>query len=760
MPPLNEPPIDFSEPLRHCLDYLGRSDVSVPIQSLLTASGIDRERLRVTAEQFYRFCQHVAAATGDDMLLRRVGRHAGRRASLGFLSQAAQGIVGPGLLLQHLIRRHQSGRPALWELKKTGARRLELSLGGKGHGPFLCQYVTGFLEGLAPLYSQEGSGFVHPRCTGRGDSRCLYVLSWPNRPGDTLRRARNLLAAGTLLTLPAIPWIPATATGPLAFAAMGGLFALTAIGGIIERIGIQKHLHRQILTNEHLVDQENANAVKLQLTRELSQAVGSRGSSEDLLQAVIDILAENLDFDRGMIFLVDRDEKTVQYRAGFGLGEQDLAVLREPVSMDLKSRGHPLPDFLRQSGSLLVNDVRGLHSVRHHNFCRWMAHLGNRSFLCCPIHNGKHPAGLLIMGLSSPRRQLLESDLQLLEGLVPLIGIGLQNTRLLHQQSSQFQSILQVLAASIDARDFLTAGHSAQVTEYAVGICRKLGLSEDYTDMVRIAAMLHDYGKLAVPDFILKKDGELSAEEKALIRTHPDKSREILERIPFEGIYRQIPQIVGAHHEKMDGSGYPKGLKGEEIPLGARIIAVADFFEAITSKRHYRDPMPYPVALQLLAEESLIHFDKNVVDAFFRYINETRVCMVGRSRPKRTSIDRRKVRIPCRTHVSCQIGNRVVAGTSANLSSGGIFVATDHPIDVNNHVEVIFTLPNQPSTLFRLKGRVAWHNNRKAQRLPHGVGIEFLRVPEEISGALNGFISHYVARHEAGLADEPVLTVH
>ncbi len=760
MPPLNEPPIDCSEQLRQCIHYLRHTNVAVSLPPLLRICGIDRERLRVTAKQFQRFCQRLTAETGDELLLRRAGRHAGRRASLGFFSQTFLGIVGPDHLLQRLIRQQLACHPARWELKKTGTGRLELTLGGNGLSPYICQYMAGFLDGLAPLYHRNGDGFTHPRCTSRGDGSCHYVLTWNRRPADTTRRLRNLLATGCLLTLPAVPWLPATAAGPLAFAALGSLFALTAIGGILERIGIQQDLQRQILTNEHLTDQENANTLKLQLTRELSQAVGSRSNSEDLLQAVIDILAENLDFDRGMIFLVDRNEKTVQYRAGFGHNKQELTVLHKPVAMERPSGEHPLPDALRQNRSMLVNDIKGLHSVYHHNFCRWLAQLGYRTFLGCPISCDNHPVGLLVLGLSSPRRQLQKSDLQLLEGLAPLIGIGLQNTRLLQQQSSQFRSILQVLAASIDARDFLTAGHSAKVTEYAVGICNKLGLAEDYTDMVRIAAMLHDYGKLAVPDFILKKDGELSAEEKALIRTHPDKSREILERIPFEGIYRQIPEIVGAHHEKMDGSGYPKGLKGEEIPLGARIIAVADFFEAITAKRHYREPMPIPEALQLLAEESLVHFDKKVVDAFLAYINETRICLVDRDRPKNDGIDRRKVRIPCRTHVSCQIGNRVVAGTSANLSSGGIFVATDHPIDVGNQLEVIFTLPNQPATLFKLRGRVAWHNNRKAYRLPHGIGIEFLRVPEETAGALDSYIGRFVTHRTADTTGEAVLTLH
>ena len=164
----------------------------------------------------------------------------------------------------------------------------------------------------------------------------------------------------------------------------------------------------------------------------------------------------------------------------------------------------------------------------------------------------------------------------------------------------QFDSILEVLVASTDARDPITAGHSIRVTEYVMGICRKLGLSAEYTDMIRVASLLHDYGKIGVEDEILKKPGRLSPEQYEAIKTHADKSRRILEKIQFEGVYREVPSIVGSHHERIDGTGYPKGLKGPEIPLGSKIIAVADVFEALTSRRQYREPVPADQALEFI----------------------------------------------------------------------------------------------------------------------------------------------------------------
>jgi len=140
--------------------------------------------------------------------------------------------------------------------------------------------------------------------------------------------------------------------------------------------------------------------------------------------------------------------------------------------------------------------------------------------------------------------------------------------------------------------------------------------------MMRVAALLHDYGKIGIRDSILMKNGKLSIEEREEIKAHVEKTKKILEQINFEGIYKEVPDIAGSHHEKMDGSGYPNGFRGEEIPFGARILAVADFFEAITSKRHYRNSMPLEIAFGLLEKESGKHFDKEVVEAFIRYYHK------------------------------------------------------------------------------------------------------------------------------------------
>ena len=141
--------------------------------------------------------------------------------------------------------------------------------------------------------------------------------------------------------------------------------------------------------------------------------------------------------------------------------------------------------------------------------------------------------------------------------------------------------------------------------------------------MIRVAALLHDYGKIGVPDSILKKQGPLTEHEFDIIKTHVEKTREILEQVKFEGLHSYIPSIASAHHERMDGTGYPRGLMGEEIPLGARILAVADFFEAITAQRHYRNPMSFQNAVKLLRKAKKHHLDPRIVEVFILFLERT-----------------------------------------------------------------------------------------------------------------------------------------
>lgn len=356
------------------------------------------------------------------------------------------------------------------------------------------------------------------------------------------------------------------------------------------------------------------------MLNEVGFAISKQMNIDGILLNVVQVLEKRLDYDRGMILLANQDKTKLQFRAGFGYTDEQTDLLKN-TSFRLdnsKSKGVFVISF-REQQSFVVTDIDEIKDNLTPRSLEFAKKLGVKSFICCPIVYEKESLGVLAVENIKTKRPLIQSDANLLMGIAPGIGISIHNSMLIEARERQFKSIMLVLAASIDARDTLTAGHSEKVTEYALGICNELGIPKDYCEVIRVAALLHDYGKIGIEDAILKKKGKLNPDERLEIETHAEKTKKILEQIHFEGIYKEVPHIAGSHHERIDGSGYPNGLKGEEIPIGARIIGVADFFEAITAKRHYRDPMPLDEAFQLLEDESLVRFDRRVVEAFTRY---------------------------------------------------------------------------------------------------------------------------------------------
>jgi putative nucleotidyltransferase with HDIG domain len=177
-----------------------------------------------------------------------------------------------------------------------------------------------------------------------------------------------------------------------------------------------------------------------------------------------------------------------------------------------------------------------------------------------------------------------------------------------------YDETLEALGAALDLKDGDTAGHARRVTRYCLEIAKAMGCSEEQMRQLKRGAYLHDIGKIAIPDAILLKPDKLTAEEMSAMWAHPYIGYEFVSRISF---LAEAAEIVLTHHERLDGSGYPQGLMGDEIPLGARVFAVADTLDAMTSDRPYRCALPYSVALEEIRQQSGRQFEPKVVEAFF-----------------------------------------------------------------------------------------------------------------------------------------------
>ncbi|HOA04799.1 MAG TPA: HD domain-containing phosphohydrolase [Candidatus Fermentibacter daniensis] len=248
-----------------------------------------------------------------------------------------------------------------------------------------------------------------------------------------------------------------------------------------------------------------------------------------------------------------------------------------------------------------------------------------RNALTVPIRNTRGEVTGVFQAVNKSGGGFSMEDADFLEAVAAEAGVTIENVSLYEHRRSMLESLIKALAESIEARDPLTAGHSENVMKYAGGISRHLGLSATLTREIEYAALLHDYGKIGVPDAVLRKPDPLDENEIGVMRSHVERTGRILSSIDFEEDLESVPQFAVEHHERLDGSGYPAGVSGDAISIGGRIIAVADVFEALTAKRHYRDPMDPREALGTIRAAAGTAFDAEVVDALQSYLEAERV---------------------------------------------------------------------------------------------------------------------------------------
>jgi HD-GYP domain-containing protein (c-di-GMP phosphodiesterase class II) len=196
--------------------------------------------------------------------------------------------------------------------------------------------------------------------------------------------------------------------------------------------------------------------------------------------------------------------------------------------------------------------------------------------------------------------------------------VAIDNSRLYEEIQESYHEAILALLNTIEAKDHYTRGHSQRTSRYAFGIAQELGLTEEECDQIKTAAELHDIGKVGVKDLIIGKESPLSTMEFHSIQNHVLTGESIIK--PLQSLYFTLP-MIRHHHENYDGSGYPDGLRGDAIPLGARVICVADAFDAMTTQRPYNEPLSFKEALKEIQASKGKQFDPDVVDALVSMVN-------------------------------------------------------------------------------------------------------------------------------------------
>jgi len=327
-------------------------------------------------------------------------------------------------------------------------------------------------------------------------------------------------------------------------------------------------------------------------------------------KTLIQQLIDKTDSERGSIFIVDRKIGHLYALYAHGLKEPD-------IKLNLKLG---IAGLVAVSGQVL-NIKDAAKDDRFDSSIDEKTGYKTKTILGIPLKDHKSEIIGVIEVINKKNGIFSDADITRLEGLSSIVATAISNAIMFAEQEKQFQSILEIMASSIDAKDEFTAGHSINVTRFAVGIAQELGFSDSEIDVIRTAGLLHDYGKLGIDDQILRKPGKLNEEEYQHIKKHVTITRNILNKMCFSRKYRNVPTIAASHHEHIDGSGYDYGLRSKEIPFMAKIITVADVFEALTADRNYRKSMKVKKALSILHEGVVDRkFDGNIVNALTKYL--------------------------------------------------------------------------------------------------------------------------------------------
>jgi len=383
----------------------------------------------------------------------------------------------------------------------------------------------------------------------------------------------------------------------------------------VERVARERRL---LLENLSLQLESRARRHVEQLNQELQEKVQEQAklfdifkeiesirSSESLYHRIVSLASRLTAAEKAGFFILSGETNTLMLISDHGFSEQQQTERIYRLQNDL------MESLRRPDLSHVLMDAEMLQSEGQ--FKELLDHGG--TLACWPFRIRGQLFGFLITCYNGKSQLLSESDANLLDMLVKKAVLTIENMALYENLVSNFYGILKSLVNALEAKDPYTRHHSERVTTYAIAIAERLNCSAEQVESLRTVGYLHDIGKIGIADRILNKPASLTPEEYELIKRHPIIGESIVSEL---GLNAEQRAIIRHHHERWDGKGYPDGLAGEEVPLLARIVAVADAFDSMTSLRAYRAGMRDAEAIEELRSNLGRQFDPRVVAAFLQ----------------------------------------------------------------------------------------------------------------------------------------------
>ncbi len=366
----------------------------------------------------------------------------------------------------------------------------------------------------------------------------------------------------------------------------------------------------QAIANASLHEKTDMQVAELSLIQELGKAVNSSLDLDSVLNYFIDMTTRITDSDRATLMLYDDANQELYVEVSRGFEDPEVLEVRLKLGEGVAGRAAQLKRPIKIENTGKSADYKELPNLKRKT---------DLTLISAPLINKDNLVGVInCERVLSKKGPFTPENLDLLETLGSQASIAIENARLYHNLLNVYLETIRSLAAAIDAKDSYTHGHSRRVTDLSVGIALEMGLARSEVDTIRHASLLHDVGKIGISEQILLKPGRLTDDEFETIKSHPHIGAGILNSIEF---LKNVCEIIKHHHERYDGKGYPNNLAGNDIPLGSRIICVADSFDAITSCRPYRKPLTFDEAAEEVQRCAGSQFDPIVVAAFVKLRN-------------------------------------------------------------------------------------------------------------------------------------------
>jgi putative nucleotidyltransferase with HDIG domain len=542
----------------------------------------------VSNELAVKVFQNAKAILEDDEAPFTIGMESITRRQFGYIQKVfLHAFSGPASLLKrvnHINSKFNTNKivETIYSSPRHAIVRLHWKE-GRGITSDICAFNRGIYSAIPTIWNMPPAEVQEPYCFFRGDPYCQFNIRFQARMGSLRRLFSHFRTRKSQL-----------------------LSALEQIEN--DKLALKKKYDEVNRLNTELQDKVH----KLRAVNVASNLLVSQDNTEKILKATMKSMGEVLKYDRAIIMLTDPEGRYLEFTYAYGEDPLYIDKHLQDYRIPLNREHNIIARAARERRPIYIKDPRAA-GLREDNII--IRNFNVTSFIIAPLTVNDSIIGVVAADRLRSERNVSPKDLDELSIFTNTIAETLHKARLKEEIETGYLNTVKALVQAIEEKDAYTRGHSERVAHFSVELGKQLGLQSKELEFLRLGCLLHDVGKIGIAETIVRKNSDLTPEEYDIIKTHPLKGEEIVRPVSF---MEKHLYLIRNHHENFDGSGYPDGLTGEEIPLGAQIISVADAYDAITSTRPYRRGLSPAEALSRIEFYSGSQFSPRVVNALKR----------------------------------------------------------------------------------------------------------------------------------------------